>query len=315
MTFDDINSRFVGALDALTKNDASSKICIAVSGGPDSVALLLLAHSNFADRICAATVDHQLRPEARAEAEFVAAICVGRNIPHIILRPAQPITGNIQSAARAERYRLLDDWAAQQDCQWIATAHHAEDQLETLLMRLARGSGVAGMAGIRSVNGNIIRPLLGFTKAELIAVCQDAGVTSVTDPSNEDRDFDRVRMRQWLALGHPLGVDGPVRTAHALADAAEALDWIVRELEPVRITATPEGIAIDPANLPHELQRRLLLIGLRRLETGLDPRGAALDSAIFALHTGHKTMLGNVMCRGGPTWRLSLAPSRRTVSR
>jgi tRNA(Ile)-lysidine synthase len=311
MTLDDINTRFIAAIGALTNQDAACKICIAVSGGPDSLAMLLLAHSNFADRICAATVDHQLRPEARAEAEFVAAICVGRNIPHVILRPAQPITGNIQSAARAERYRLLKDWADTQNCQWIATAHHAEDQLETLLMRLARGSGVAGMAGIRAVNGNIIRPLLGFTKSELIAVCQDAGITPVTDPSNEDRDFDRVRMRQWLALGHPLGVDGPARTAKALSDAADALDWMSQELERTRITETTNGIAIDPANLPNEMQRRLLLIGLNRVEPGLIPRGAALDAAIFALHAGHKTMLGNVTCVGGPVWRLSPAPSRR----
>jgi tRNA(Ile)-lysidine synthase len=311
MTLGPINSRFFAALSELMEHDTDGSIGIAVSGGPDSLALLLLAHANFRGRICAATVDHQLRLESAEEARFVAKICAERDIPHATLHPAQPISGNIQSAARAVRYGLLKDWAARHQCRWIATAHHAEDQLETLLMRMARGSGVAGMAGIRSVNGNIIRPVLGFSKAELITICVEAGITPVEDPSNTDREFDRVRMREWLALGHPVGVEGPTRTAHALAEAAEALDWMLVELETARCVEFESRLEIDPSNLPRELQRRLLFSALRRLDPELTPRGPALDAALSALTSGRKVTLGNILCVGGQIWQISAAPPRR----
>lgn len=310
MTMTDINGRFVAAITALIASDPNANIGIAVSGGPDSLALLLLAHANFGGRVYAATVDHQLRPEAAEEAAFVAQLCHERQIPHRILRPHSPITGNLQSAARTERYRLLKDWAIAHNCPWVATAHHAEDQLETLLMRMTRGSGVSGMAGIRARNGVIIRPLLGFHKADLIAVCAAAGIQPIEDPSNADRDFDRVRIRQWLASGHPLGTDGPARTASAMAEAEEALDWMMPALEKSRIVETKEGVEIEPTDLPRELQRRLLVAALHRLDADLSPRGPALDLALAALRSGAKTSLGNIICTGGKTWMFVNAPPR-----
>lgn len=293
--------------------NAGAPIGVAVSGGPDSAALLLLMHACFAGRVFAATVDHQLRAEAAQEAQLVARLCFERHIPHSILVPAAPITGNLQSAARTARYALLADWANVHQCAHIATAHHADDQLETVLMRLARGSGVGGLSGVRAVNGRIIRPLLNFTKSELIEICEAAGITAVQDPSNRDLDFDRVRMREWLAVSPgPLSAAAAVRSASALAEASEALDWMTGKLVAERINSSPDtgSFTLNPADMPRELQRRLLLEVLARTEPENIMRGSAIERGLDSLLGGQTITLGNTLCHGGALWRFTAAPAR-----
>ena len=304
--------RFTQAIERLTAGEG--RIGLAVSGGPDSLALLLLAHTVFPNRIAAATVDHGLRPEATDEAHFVAAVCAERGIAHDILTPATPITGNIQSSAREARYALLEKWADTCGLQWITTAHHSDDQLETLLMRLARGSGVAGLAAIRARNGRIIRPLLGFSKAELETICASEGVEPVRDPSNDDSDFDRVAMRQWLAgSAHPFKLDRVARSAAALGDSAEALDWMTAKLTEQHIEQKGEIINLDTTDLPRELARRLLLTALAMVDPQSAPRGDAVDRALDGLPRGEVMTLGNVRCVGGAIWQFEAAPPRRNV--
>lgn len=313
MCGDDIKlRRFTESVERLTSGFGHNKrLGLAVSGGPDSLAMLLLGGEAYPGRIAAATVDHGLRPEARDEAEFVAALCVERGIAHTVLTPSDPITGNIQSAARVARYALLDSWATEAGCDYIATAHHADDQLETILMRLARGSGVDGLSGIRRINGRIIRPLLGFNKAELIAICEDAGVTPVQDPSNDNTDFDRVRIRRFLATSrHPFDPVAATRSASTLEQASQALDWMTTNLSD-RITQSQNGISLDPAALPRELQRRLLLHALKMIDQNIRPRGDSMDRALECLRLGETFTLGNILCKGGATWHMSPAPKRR----
>ncbi len=308
----DIVARFSAALERLTDDDGA-RILLAVSGGPDSLALLILAHTACPDRIVAATVDHGLRPEAAAEAEFVAGLCKQAGIAHEILRPASPITGNLQSAARAARYKLLGEYTAAAGCHWIATAHHGDDQLETMLMRLARGSGVDGLSGVRARNGAIIRPLLDFAKAELEAICADAGIEPVRDPSNDDSDFDRVAMRKWLAANlHPFAPARAARTAAALAEASEALGWMAEKLATERIASDDKGLKLDAKDLPSELQRRLLLIALRTVDANANPRGEAVDLLLTALKAGERVSSGTIDCVGGDIWRLRPAPPRQS---
>ncbi len=313
MCADDIKlKRFTVSVERLTSGFTHNKrLGLAVSGGPDSLALLLLASEAYPNRITAATMDHGLRTEARDEAKFVAQLCAARSIAHVILTPNEPITGNIQSAAREARYACLDRWATETGCDYIATAHHADDQLETLLMRLARGSGVDGLSGIRSINGRIIRPLLGFSKAELISICEDAGVTPVQDPSNDNADFDRVRIRQFLATSpHSFDPAAATRTAYALEQASQALDWMTSNLSG-RITQSKNGISLDPAALPRELQRRLLLNALKMIDQDIRPRGDSIDRALDCLSISETITLGNILCKGGAIWHLSPAPKRR----
>lgn len=309
--------RFSDAVSWLTRGATNNfKVGLAVSGGPDSLALLLLANAAYSGRIAAATVDHGLRLEAAGEARFVGELCAKLKIPHSILTLDTPITGNIQSAARKARYALLGKWADAQNCEFIATAHHADDQLETVLMRVSRGSGIDGMSGVRPTNGRIIRPLLGFTKNKLINICDEAGIIPVQDPSNADTAFDRVRMRKWLAsTPHPFDAIAASRSVSAMAEASQALEWTARHFAETRITAAEGGYTITPDNLPRELQRRLLLIALNKLEPTVTPRGDAVERILDALIAGNKVTMGNILCSGKKTWHFSSAPPRRTVQK
>jgi tRNA(Ile)-lysidine synthase len=306
-------AKFAGALSRLTDGGFSNgTLGLAVSGGPDSLAMLLIAHRAIPGQFKVATVDHGLRAEAAEEASYVAKICAERGIAHATLRPDQPITGNIQSAAREARYALLQDWAAANGLQWTATAHHADDQLETLLMRLGRGSGVSGMSGIRARNRNIIRPLLEFRKTDLIAICAAEGVEPCHDPSNDRTEFDRVRIRQWLASAPDmLDPAAANRTAGAVADANAALEWSAQQLEADHRMTAPDGsISLNITTLPRELQRRLLVRALQLLDPDLQTRGPTIDRALDQLSAGEKLTIGNILCSGGATWQLRPAPPR-----
>ena len=303
--------RFNGAVNALHVPEGARILC-AVSGGPDSLALLLLLRETMPNRVVAATVDHALRPESADEAQYVQRFCKDMHVPHVILSPAEKISGNIQSAARHARYALLAQAAEQHDCQYIATAHHADDQLETVLMRIARGSGVDGLSAIRSTNGKILRPLLGFTKDELISICATAGLNPVVDPSNENTDFERVAMRNWLAnTPHPFRADRTGRTASALADASEALNWMTETLTQERVQRATGAVRCDARDVPREIQRRLLIHCLKLLEPELAPRGDAIDRLLSELSDGRTATMGAVKCEGGDNWRFTMAPPRR----
>jgi tRNA(Ile)-lysidine synthase len=308
----DFTARFNAALVAL--NVASEdRILVAVSGGPDSVALLLLAVAVRPRHIIAATVDHQLRPESADEAAYVANICARLGVAHVILTPEYPLEGNVQSSARTARYALLHRAAEKQFCVHIATAHHADDQLETILMRLARGSGVDGLSAIRARNGKIIRPLLGFTKHELVGLCETSAIETVSDPSNDNADFARVAMRQYLAsTDHPFKAERATRTTAALAEASDALAWMTDCLVQERVTAKNDEVSCDTSGLPAELKRRLLLRALAMMDPHLEPRGDAIDLVLFKMDSGASAMIGDIVCQGGPYWKFARAPARRS---
>ena len=302
-------AKFTSAVQELAGNDAH--MLLAVSGGPDSLAMLLLAHAAMPTQISAATVDHELRPEAADEAAFVAALCGKLDVPHATLRPSTPISGNVQSNARAARYALLQSQADADGSDFIATAHHADDQLETVLMRIARGSGIDGIAAVRARQGRIIRPMLAFAKSELEEVCEQSGVTPVRDPSNSDDSFDRIKMRQWLAsTQHPFDPLRAVRTATAFADASEALDWMAHRLFESEISSEDDRLILTANGLPRELQRRLLLRILDCIQPGYVPRGEAAEKALDTLLNGGQQLLGDVLCKGGNAWHFRLAPQR-----
>ena len=295
-----------------------------MSGGPDSLAPLLLAHAAFPGRVEAATVDHQLRAESAAEAALVAGICHERGITHAILLPPSPITGSLQSSARTMRYALLDEWRQARQIDWLMTAHHADDQAETLLMRLNRGSGVDGLSGIRARNGVILRPLLNVRRADLFTSLMemepDVASKAVADPSNSDEHYDRARIRARLAAAPDdlVDVTGFTHSAAALADAQAALDWMATRLVSDHLVAADGAVTLDPAGLPTEMLRRLSLMALARIDSGANPRGIALSHALTLLENRKSAMLGNILIRpakrGAPRWTFSKAPPRRPNS-
>lgn len=308
--------RFRADLAALCDVD-TGQLLVAVSGGGDSLALLLLAHATLRDRVQAATVDHGMRPAAAAEAAFVAGVCRGLGIPHRTLVGELPDrvgnTANLSARARTLRYRLLDAHRRDSGCDWVATGHHADDQLETLVMRLNRGAGVAGLAGVRAKAEPVVRPLLGWRRAELTALVAAAGLKSVIDPSNTDDRFDRARLRKALADADWLDPLSAVRSAQALAEADEALDWTLDHLLADRCRLGERAAVLDSDRLPAEFQRRLLLRCLRHIDSGIRPRGHEVTGLLATLaRSGTGTLGGVKVLAFGGDWHFSPVPPRRT---
>jgi len=307
--------RFAADLDALVP--AGERVGIAVSGGPDSLALLLLATAARPGLIEAATVDHGLRDGSRGEADMVASLCERLGVPHRILPAdwAEPPTANIQAEARTMRYRLLSEWAEERGLPVLATAHHADDQAETLLMRLARGAGVRGLGGTRprrALTGQValVRPLLGWRKSELVSIVNAAGIEAADDPSNRDPRHDRSRIRQALERADWADPARLAASASALRDADEALDWALAPLIAARIRREEGALIIEPFDLPRELKRRLLAAAFAELAAPA-PRGPDLMRALAALDRGETVTLSGLKLEGGEKWRLSPAPRRR----
>jgi tRNA(Ile)-lysidine synthase len=295
------------------------RLAIAVSGGPDSLALLTLAAAAFPGRITALTVDHGLRAAAAAEAAGVAAQCAARGLPHVILRrDGPPIRANVQAEARAARYALLADWCRGHGAGLLLTAHHADDQAETLLMRLNRASGGDGLAGIRArrdLGGvMLVRPLLALRRADLAAITAAAGWQAVDDPSNQDPRHDRTGARALLAATPALDVPALAAAAGHLAAEAEALAWAADLAWRSRVEHKGDALIIDAAGLPAALAQRLLARAVAAVGGG-PPRGSGVARLLGRLGAGQPGTLAGARCMvmpgSGTKWRVTAAPAHR----
>lgn len=315
-----LQARFAEALARL--NPGGGRLGLAVSGGPDSMAMLLLAHAVIPGGFAVGTVDHGLRPEAQAECAAVARACAMRGVDCAILT-ARMESGNLQADARRARYAVLGQWSRERGLAALATAHHADDQAETLLMRLARGSGVAGLAGIREagrvegVDVPVIRPLLSFRRAELARVIAAGNIAVAHDPSNTDDRFDRVRLRKWLTSGvgedgiGPLPVDvlALARSAGHLAEADEALEAFTDLAWRDHVTCEDGAIRFHPL-VPRAI--RLRVAGRIFAQFGACPRGGEVARLVDRLETGGGGNLAGVLARAeAGAWAFRPEPPRR----
>ena len=217
-------------------SDLPARIGIAVSGGSDSVALMHLLQDCFCDtpvELMVATVDHGLRPEAEQEAAEVADMARDLGLSHTLLRWTEgpTTTGNLQDQARRARSALLTAWARQNGIPVLARGHTADDQAETVIMRLKRAAGVNGLAGMarrRTQDGvSLQRPLLGLRRSDLRHYLRAMGRSWIEDPSNEDDTYDRIKTRKALAVLEDLGLTVPalVTVAQNMGKAQTALGW------------------------------------------------------------------------------------------
>lgn len=257
---------------------AAPSIVLAVSGGPDSVALMWLAVRwrralKKGPRLVAVTVDHGLRPEAAREARAVRQLAKAINIEHRTVRwtGEKPATG-LPSAARDARYRLLALEAQRYDASHIFTAHTQDDQAETVIMRMSRGSGLAGLAAMarQSARDGVIlaRPFLGVPKSRLIATLAKAGVGFADDPTNRDPRFTRPRLRALMPALAAEGADARslARLAARLARANAALEIMTDGAERY-LASVHAGEGFDLAAfkaLSDEVQIRLLWRAINR---------------------------------------------------
>lgn len=261
--------------------DPGARVIVAVSGGSDSVALLLLASAwaHFDDvHVQAVTIDHGLRPEAAAEAAYVASLCEGLGIRHVTLawEGIKPNSG-LPEAARLARYQLLEEYAVDAGASYILTGHTADDQVETVYMRLSReqaggtGRGLSGMAGVTVMPKGVLllRPLLDVSRQVLRDYLAQNSQSWIEDPSNEDVSYERVRARQFLAdkpqhknnLHIYSKVMGRLRK-HIAGEAANflranvsVLPGLVYKLDLAQFKQTPEPILV------HVLQVLLGVVG------------------------------------------------------
>ena len=277
--------RFQAAMATL---NVRPPIAVAVSGGADSMALLLLCRNwlrqvddrNRADGLLALTVDHGLRRNSAAEAHQVANWCTDLGIVHqILLWENDKPASSIQAAARQKRYALLESACAAHGIRDLLLAHHREDQSETLLLNLMRGSGVNGLAAMqpRSKYGKLclVRPLLDVPKSDLYATLRAAGQDWIEDPSNRDAHYARVRMRtlyrhlrdEGMPPDRLAATAAHMRRARAaidhytdelLSDAAFVGDAGIAWLDPVRLSAAPEEVGL------RALARLVTSIGAQR---------------------------------------------------
>ncbi len=267
-------AEFDRLMQAVGPFESRPRVAVAVSGGSDSMALALLAAEWAARRggaITAITVDHGLRPEAAAEARQVGRWLRARGIAHRILRwrpPVGALPGGLQAVARAARYGLLADWCRRQGVLHLALAHQQEDQAETLLLRLARGSGLDGLAAMAPIaeraGVRLIRPLLAIPRARLRATLAAAQQPWIDDPSNDDPVHARIRMRRLLPAlaAEGLGAARLAATAAHLARARTAIDDAVAALLAEAAAVFPAGyLRLDPNPLrsaPAEVSLRAL---------------------------------------------------------
>lgn len=300
------------ALTALELLTPYNSLLLAVSGGPDSVALMLLIAQwagRAQRRIDVATVDHGLRAGSCAEAEMVGEWARALGFTHHRLTwTGDKPSSRIQERARTARYALLVDCAIAIKAQAIVTAHHADDQAETILFRLSRGSGVAGLSGMAPIAPcgpvQLVRPLLKLSKVDLEKICQTMGRPYVADPSNQDDKYARVRLRRLAPLLAAQGLDqhALTRLGRRARQATEALDFYAQA---ARETALIDSDAVSArfdasalAQLPAEIILRLLTMEMVRLAPEAQLRLERLEQL-------GETLIAALA--GGRPWRATLA--------
>jgi tRNA(Ile)-lysidine synthase len=320
---------------------AAPAVVLAVSGGPDSIAMMWLAARwrramAQGPRLVAVTIDHGLRPEAAREAREVKHLAKTLDLPHRILRwsGAKPETG-LPAAARDARYHLLAKAARAAGATHVLTAHTRDDQAETLLMRMARGSGIAGLAAMarQSRRDGVVlaRPLLQVPKARLVATLKKAGIGFADDPTNRDARFTRPRLRAMMPALAAEGFDARnlSRLASRLARANAALEILVDGAERYLALGQrdPLQAGFDAnafASLAEEIRLRLLLRRIDRVghegpaELGkVEALLAALDRAVAATGPANRrirlkqTLAGALVSLVDGHIRIEPAPPRR----
>jgi tRNA(Ile)-lysidine synthase len=226
--------------------ESRPRLAVAVSGGADSMSLVLLCHRWARAKggtAFALSIDHRLRPESASEIRRVGRWLKTRGIPHASLAWQRP-DGNpkaaLQARARVARYELLGQWCRGRGVLHLALAHHAGDQAETVLMRLARGGGSDGLAGMSAIAARqgvrLIRPLLGIEPARLRATLEAEGQNWIEDPSNANLLFERVRWRRLI----------PAASVAALASAAREIGH-ERARRETMLNDLLAGVHLDPA--------------------------------------------------------------------
>lgn len=298
---------------------AGAKVIVACSGGADSLALsyaISMEAPKLGIGIIGITIDHQLQPDSAKQALRVLDrfTAMGISISEVI-RVDVELTDGMEASARRARYLALDGAGEEYGAAKIFLGHTLNDQAETVLLGLARGSGVRSLSGMAFDNGLYLRPLLGITRAQTEAACREAGLSVWEDPHNEDLSILRVRVRREVIpiLESTLGpglIQALGRSAALARDDADALDgWAAAEF------ATMQAQSLDIARLaelPRAVRSRILRMAIYRMGAPSGSLTAEHIAAVEALISNWHGQ-GEVSLPGGVkgarlSGRLSLLP-------
>lgn len=317
---------FEDRMKGLIELEPGSHVAAAVSGGPDSMSLLYMLSRWAAPRdirVDAYTVDHGLRPESAEEARKVGLVAAELpNVTHKTLfwSDDKP-QSRVLEEARAARYKLLQSAMKQSGTEHLFVAHHQDDQAETFLIRLSKGSGLDGLSGMKvlqpmDAGGVIVRPLLDVSKSDLVAMCDTNNIAYVLDPTNENQNYTRPRLRAAQEILEEEGLSSKrlAVTAKRLGRARAALDQMAKNLYDLSLKEKrSDGFLFDYRALTQsheELVLRVLLNAMEELRPDADyaPRmekaeallerllrdpafnGATLGGCIFAMDRKNGTL-------------------------
>ena len=294
--------------------DSGEGLVIAFSGGPDSTALLLAASRLQGLPVVAAHLDHSLDPGSAGRASEAARTASHLGVPFVAERreiAALRLPGeSLEAAARRVRYAFLDEVCRARGARWVATAHHRDDQAETVLLRLLFGSGLEGLAGIRPVQGTVVRPFLDLPRAALRAAVEDAGLPVMEDPTNFDLRVPRNRVRHGVLPSLPSLPSLLSRLASRTRGAMATLDRRLGEI--LQLEVLEDGVAANREaleQLPAELMP-FALAALHRRAGAPYPAGSAARAELVRQLVGPAGRLG---CDSGGGWRWESAGNRLTL--
>ena len=315
-----MNDKFID----FVRQYSETPVAVAVSGGVDSVCLLVWL-AKMGIKVTALHVNHKLRPAADIEAEYVADLCTKLNIPYNIFEwtDCKPESG-LEAAARTARYRFMTDWCRENGINILMLAHQADDQIETFLMNLGRGSGLYGLAAMARESWRdgirIVRPLLNVYRKELQEYCDNNHIKYFSDEMNEDEQYTRVRIRKNRhLLAETLGIED-ARILLAIENLGRIRDALTSDIDMLINSVMCRGGAMfsDSFLFDQAPDIRLKFIGTLIQKIGGDnyqPRLKSLTSALDRLSSDCKFTLGHCTVRRLGTKILVVPEGTKTTFR
>ncbi len=297
-----MNKKFIDFMQGYS----DAKMAVAVSGGVDSMCLLYWLHEIGADVICL-HVNHQLRAEADIETDYVKDVCTGLNIPCKIFywNDEKPENG-LEAAAREARYKMMTDFCHENDIEYLLTAHQSDDQIETFLMNLSRGSGLYGLSAMLPKSSRdgitILRPLLNVSREEIKKYCEDNNIKYFVDSMNSDEHYTRVKIRKNRhVLNDDLGISD-ARILLAIQNLSRTREWMDKYISNrVEMVLRSWGAMFGVSFLFDEAEEiRLKFLGMLIQRIGGDGypvRLNSLQNALSNLHKDCKFTLGHCTIR------------------
>ena len=297
-----MNQKFIDFISKYKQH----KMAVAVSGGVDSMCLLYWLHEIGADIVCL-HVNHQLRPEADIETEYVAHTCESLNIPcKIFYWDGEKPENGLEAAAREARYKMMTDFCHKNNIEYLLTAHQSDDQIETFLMNLSRGSGLYGLAAMMPETSRdgvkILRPLLEVSRAEIKKYCDDNNIKYFVDSMNSDEHYTRVKIRKnRYLLNDELGISD-ARLLLAIQNLSRTREWMDKYIESrVEMVIRSWGALFVSSFLFDEAEEiRLKFLGtlIQRIGGDIYPvRLNSLQMALSKLSADCKFTLGHCTIR------------------